>query len=93
MVPKIAGAFGAIRRGIHLAQAAYPQRLKRVHVVGAPPYLVSPLQLMRSIVNEKVRRRVRADSVSNDTQILRACMCTCVIILLSQFYMCNELFL
>lgn len=60
MVPKIAGAFGAIRRGIHLAQSAYPQRLKRVHVVGVPPYLVAPLQLMRSCVNEKVRRRVRA---------------------------------
>lgn len=57
LVPRVATAVGAIRRGIHLAQAAYPQRLKRVHVVSAPPFLASTLQLMRSFMNEKVRRR------------------------------------
>ncbi|XP_049879158.1 alpha-tocopherol transfer protein-like [Pectinophora gossypiella] len=57
LVARVAAAFGPIRRAIQLAQAAYPQRLKRVHVVGAPPFLASSLQLMRSCVNEKVRRR------------------------------------
>ncbi|KOB78635.1 CHOp24 [Operophtera brumata] len=41
-----------------LAQAAYPQRLKRVHVVGASPFLASSLELMKSFVNEKVKKRV-----------------------------------
>ncbi|KAG6446843.1 retinol-binding protein pinta [Manduca sexta] len=57
LVPRVAAAASAIRRGIQLAQSAYPQRLKRIHVVGAPPFLASSLQLMRSCVNEKIRRR------------------------------------
>lgn len=51
-------AASAVRRSIYLAQAAYPQRMKRIHVVGARPFLASSLQLMRSCVNEKVRNRV-----------------------------------
>lgn len=79
MVPKLAGAFSAIRRGIHLAQAAYPQRLKRVHVVGAAPFFFSSLQLMRSCVNEKVRRRVSAGT----TRII------CVILFIFLFHNFN----
>ncbi|XP_037872374.1 alpha-tocopherol transfer protein-like [Bombyx mori] len=57
LVARVAAAAGAIRRGIQLAQAAYPQRLKRIHVVGAPTFLASSLQLMRNCVNEKIKRR------------------------------------
>ncbi|KAG7303547.1 hypothetical protein JYU34_012076 [Plutella xylostella] len=57
IVSRVASAITAIRRGIHLAHAAYPQRLKRNHIVGAPAFLASSLQLMRSCMNEKVKRR------------------------------------
>ncbi|KAI5634056.1 CRAL/TRIO domain-containing protein [Phthorimaea operculella] len=57
LVARVAAAFGSIRRAIQLAHSAYPQRLKRIHVVNAPPFLASSLQLMRSCVNDKVRRR------------------------------------
>ncbi|XP_026740886.1 alpha-tocopherol transfer protein-like [Trichoplusia ni] len=57
VVAHVAAAANAVRRAIQLAQAAYPQRLKRIHVVGSPPFLASSLQLMRSCVNEKIRRR------------------------------------
>lgn len=58
IVAHIAAAANAVRRAIQLAQAAYPQRLKRIHVVGSPPFLASSLQLMRNCVNEKIKRRV-----------------------------------
>ncbi|KAL0818273.1 hypothetical protein ABMA28_008763 [Loxostege sticticalis] len=57
LAAKIMAAASAVRRSIYLAQAAYPQRMKRIHVVGARPFLASSLQLMRSCVNEKVRNR------------------------------------
>lgn len=57
LAAKVMAAAGAVRRSIYLAQAAYPQRLKRIHVVGARPFLASSLQFMRSCVNEKIRRR------------------------------------
>ncbi|CAH0696791.1 unnamed protein product [Spodoptera exigua] len=57
VVAHVAAAANAVRRSIQLAQAAYPQRLKRIHVVGAPPFLASSLALMRSCVNEKIKRR------------------------------------
>ncbi|XP_075983964.1 alpha-tocopherol transfer protein-like [Anticarsia gemmatalis] len=57
IVAHVAAAVNAIRRGIQLAQAAYPQRLKRIHVVSSPPFLASSLALMRNCVNEKIRRR------------------------------------
>ncbi|XP_063541516.1 alpha-tocopherol transfer protein-like [Cydia strobilella] len=57
LVARVAAAAGTVRRGIHLAHAAYPQRLKRIHVVGAPSFIASSLQLMRSCMNEKVKRR------------------------------------
>lgn len=58
IVAHVAAAINTIRRAIHLAQAAYPQRLKRIHVVGSPPFLASTLALTRNCVNEKIRRRV-----------------------------------
>ncbi|KAF9417343.1 hypothetical protein HW555_005559 [Spodoptera exigua] len=58
VVAHVAAAANAVRRSIQLAQAAYPQRLKRIHVVGAPPFLASSLALMRSCVNEKIKRRI-----------------------------------
>ncbi|KAM3963786.1 alpha-tocopherol transfer protein-like [Aphomia sociella] len=57
LAARVMAAANAVRRSIHLAQAAYPQRLKRIHVVGAPYVFASSLQLMRSCVNEKIRRR------------------------------------
>ncbi|KAJ0173063.1 hypothetical protein K1T71_011239 [Dendrolimus kikuchii] len=57
LVTRVAAAASAIRRGIQLAQAAYPQRLKRIHVVGAQSFLASSLQLMRSCVAEKIKKR------------------------------------
>uniref|UniRef100_S4NR01 Cellular retinaldehyde-binding protein n=4 Tax=Pararge aegeria TaxID=116150 RepID=S4NR01_9NEOP len=50
-------AAGAVRRSIHLAQAAYPQRMRRIHVVGAPSLIASSINLMRSCVTEKIRKR------------------------------------
>ncbi|KAL4711844.1 hypothetical protein ACJJTC_006013 [Scirpophaga incertulas] len=57
LAAKLMAAANAVRRSIYLAQAAYPQRMKRIHVVGARPFLASSMQLMRSCVNEKIRRR------------------------------------
>nr|XP_013189581.1 unnamed protein product [Amyelois transitella] len=57
LAARVMAAANVVRRAIHLAQAAYPQRMKRIHVVGARPFLASSLQLMRSCVNEKIRRR------------------------------------
>lgn len=57
IVAHVAAGANALRRSIQLAQAAYPQRLKRIHVVGSPPFLASSLALVRSCVNEKIRRR------------------------------------
>lgn len=57
LAARVATAVSAVRRGTQLAQVAYPQRLKRIHVVGAPPFIMASLQLMRSFVNEKVRKR------------------------------------
>ncbi|CAB3220462.1 unnamed protein product [Arctia plantaginis] len=57
IVAHVAAAINTVRRAIHLAQAAYPQRLKRIHVVGSPPFLASSLALTRNCVNEKIRRR------------------------------------
>lgn len=57
IVAHVAAAANAVRRSIQLAQAAYPQRLKRIHVVGSPPFLASSLALMRNCVNEKIKRR------------------------------------
>ncbi|XP_045453863.1 retinol-binding protein pinta-like [Melitaea cinxia] len=54
---RVAAAAGMVRRSIQLAQAAYPQRMRRIHVVGAPALVASSLHLMRSCVNEKVRKR------------------------------------
>ncbi|OWR54967.1 retinol-binding protein pinta-like [Danaus plexippus] len=54
---RVAAAAGAVRRSIQLAQAAYPQRMRRIHVVGAPALVASSLNLMRACVNEKVRKR------------------------------------
>ncbi|KAI8442219.1 hypothetical protein MSG28_005800 [Choristoneura fumiferana] len=62
LVGRVAAAAGAVRRGIHLAHAAYPQRLLRIHVVGAPPFIASTLQLMRSCMNEKIKRRLYLNS-------------------------------
>lgn len=53
----IAASVNAIRRSIHLAQAAYPQRLKRIHVIGCHSFFATSLALIRSCVNEKIRRR------------------------------------
>ncbi|XP_045771122.1 alpha-tocopherol transfer protein-like [Maniola jurtina] len=57
LATRVAMAAGAVRRSIHLAQAAYPQRMRRIHVVGAPSLIASSINLMRSCVNEKVRKR------------------------------------
>ncbi|XP_053617419.1 alpha-tocopherol transfer protein-like [Plodia interpunctella] len=57
LVARVMAATNAVRRSIHLAHAAYPQRMKRIHVVGARPFLASSLQLIRSCVNEKIRSR------------------------------------
>ncbi|XP_068623720.1 alpha-tocopherol transfer protein-like [Battus philenor] len=56
-VARIAAAANAVRRAIHLAHAAYPQRLRQIHVVGAPPLMASSLNFIRSCVNEKIRNR------------------------------------
>ncbi|XP_059052351.1 retinol-binding protein pinta-like [Achroia grisella] len=63
---RVMAAANVVRRSIHLAQAAYPQRLKRIHVVGAPTLFASSLQLMRSCVNEKIRRRYYIHSREED---------------------------
>ncbi|CAK1541617.1 unnamed protein product [Leptosia nina] len=57
MAAYVAAGANAIRRSIYLAQGAYPQRMRRIHVVGAPGLVASSLNLMRSCVNEKVRNR------------------------------------
>ncbi|XP_045503667.1 alpha-tocopherol transfer protein-like [Colias croceus] len=57
MAAYVAAAANSVRRSIYLAQAAYPQRMKRIHVVGAAGLVASSLNLMRSCVNEKVRKR------------------------------------
>ena len=56
---RVAASASAVRRSIQLAQAAYPQRMRRIHVVGAPSLVASSLNLMRSCVNEKIRKRVQ----------------------------------
>ncbi|VVC88787.1 alpha-tocopherol transfer protein-like [Leptidea sinapis] len=53
----VAASANIVRRSIYLAQAAYPQRMKRIHVVGAPGIVSSSLNLMRACVNEKVKQR------------------------------------
>ncbi|RVE50298.1 hypothetical protein evm_005133, partial [Chilo suppressalis] len=57
VVAKMLTAANTVRRSVYLAQAAYPQRMKRIHVVGARPVITSTIQFMRSCVNEKIRRR------------------------------------
>ncbi|CAG9791431.1 unnamed protein product [Diatraea saccharalis] len=57
LVAKLLASANTVRRSVYLAQAAYPQRMKRIHVVGARPVVTSVIQLMRSCVNEKIKRR------------------------------------
>ncbi|XP_014356300.2 retinol-binding protein pinta [Papilio machaon] len=57
LAARMAAAANSVRRAIHLAHAAYPQRMRRIHVVGAPPLIASSLNFIRSCVNEKIRRR------------------------------------
>ncbi|CAH0713761.1 unnamed protein product, partial [Brenthis ino] len=54
---RVAASASSVRRSIQLAQAAYPQRMRRIHVVGAPTLVASSLNLMRACVNEKIRKR------------------------------------
>ncbi|CAH2052085.1 unnamed protein product, partial [Iphiclides podalirius] len=57
LAARVAAAASSVRRAIHLAHAAYPQRMRRIHVVGAPPLIASSLAFIRSCVNEKIRKR------------------------------------
>ncbi|GBP74874.1 Alpha-tocopherol transfer protein-like [Eumeta japonica] len=62
IVAHVASAANALRRGVQLAHAAYPQRLKCVHVFAAPAFLASTIQLLRSFMSETIRRRFRLHS-------------------------------
>ncbi|XP_072934443.1 alpha-tocopherol transfer protein-like [Epargyreus clarus] len=57
LAARVAAGANAVRRSIHLAQTAYPQRMRRIHVVGAPALVASSINFMRSCVNEKIRKR------------------------------------
>ncbi|CAG5044224.1 unnamed protein product [Parnassius apollo] len=57
LTARIASAANSVRRAIHLAHTAYPQRMRRIHIVGAPPLIASSINFIRSCVNEKIRRR------------------------------------
>ena len=45
-------------------QEAYPQRLKEIHILDAPPFVDWILNVFRSLVKEKMRNRVSLDSPS-----------------------------
>lgn len=70
IVSRVPPAITAIRRGIHLAHAAYPQRLKRIHVLGASPLMASTLQFIRSCTGEKIKKRVSLFSLATSRKIL-----------------------
>ncbi|XP_041971529.1 alpha-tocopherol transfer protein-like [Aricia agestis] len=63
---RMAAAMTVIRRGIHLAHSAYPQRLRRIHVIGAPGVFAASLNLMKSWVNEKIRQRYLVHTKTED---------------------------
>lgn len=47
-----------LAKGMAIAHEAYPQRLKRIHLVNIPEYAEKILVLFRSFMKEKMRNRV-----------------------------------
>ncbi|KAJ1520158.1 hypothetical protein ONE63_004374 [Megalurothrips usitatus] len=46
-----------LKKALGLAQNAYPQRLKEIHVINAHPFVNRGINLIRSFLNEKMRNR------------------------------------
>ncbi|XP_034231247.1 alpha-tocopherol transfer protein-like [Thrips palmi] len=55
MVLKHAGSL--LKKALTLAQTAYPQRLKEIHIINAHPFVNRGINLFRSFMKEKMRNR------------------------------------
>lgn len=55
----VKGANSIIRKAFTIATEVYPQRIKKIHVVNAPNIVDKFLVLMKSLMKEKLRQRVR----------------------------------
>lgn len=50
-------AGGLLKKALNLAQTAYPQRLKEIHIINAHPIVNRGINLFRSFMKEKMRNR------------------------------------
>lgn len=48
----------ALRRAFAIATEAYPQRIKCIHFVNAPQFIDKFLTALKTVMKEKIRRRV-----------------------------------
>lgn len=46
-----------LKKALSLAQGAYPQRLKEIHIINAHPFVNKSINLFRSFMKEKMRNR------------------------------------
>ncbi|KAJ9599607.1 hypothetical protein L9F63_009924 [Diploptera punctata] len=54
---KMTSAINLLRKTLILAQEAYPQRLKEIHILNAPSFIEWILNIFRSLMKEKMRNR------------------------------------
>lgn len=48
----------SLKKALNIAQEAYPQRLKEIHIINAPPFITRVINFARQLMKEKMRNRV-----------------------------------